>query len=215
MTSILSGNQRTLAYLNYKFIMADNSQVWDGGLLRPFSSGRSCSRRKDVDRRNDADNAQCLMSSNSRIDFDAPKNLNLGSYRLKNVHQDKVHGGRRKVNQDQLSTTTASSRSNKGGNSKDKSILRQKHQPRHRSSSLNHSITGILRPSRYYVKCNDLQRRRASMPELSSMPASRSSCETLTTDSTVDVSSRSSDSWIPLGVDFCPQMEVYVFEKYE
>lgn len=83
-----------------------------------------------------------------------------------------------------------------------RAMLRQKYQPRHRST-LNHSIQGIMRPSRY--SAGTTQRRS------SSMPARKLSFDTLNS-LTSDISS-SDRNWVPMGVVFSDNMEVYVFEK--
>ena len=275
-------DQRRLAYFNYKFIMADNSQVCDGRLLRPFSSGNgsvvrgveSCQSSK-IDERNDVDiddsENQSSTASSGALDnvlktFNfggyhpkrnsaRQKNNNAGSKISKELSHDETinHAGaessstaRHRHSCPPLSSssigTTLSSRNEPRedtttNNKSSKAILRQKHQPRHR---LNHSITGIIRPSRYSIDekdetnnnddihCHHNQSyhrhkhrglRRASMPtrtsSLDTMLMNNNSNHSSTAANSIDMSNRSSDSWIPLGVDFCAHMEVYVFEKYD
>lgn len=93
-----------------------------------------------------------------------------------------------------------------------RTVLRQKHRPRHRSASMNNTVAGILRPSRYSDDNLCQQRRQSSLPSMASTSISNGSFSTRSSFSD-DVSSRSDAVWVPLGVRFEPSMEVYVFEK--
>lgn len=83
-----------------------------------------------------------------------------------------------------------------------RSLIRQKHQPRHRSTSLNNSISGIMKPSRYLI---DAPQRSFRLGRKSSIDASIGSL-------TDDTSSHSCKSWVPSGVVFSPIMEVLAYK---
>mmetsp|Transcript_27757 Transcript_27757/g.47204 ORF Transcript_27757/g.47204 Transcript_27757/m.47204 type:complete len:258 (+) Transcript_27757:94-867(+) len=90
---------------------------------------------------------------------------------------------------------------------KPKSVLRRKCKPRHTNSSLNQSISGILKEPRY---SNEYKlQRRASLPTKSSRRPSVDSFCSLHSELSF---SGSNHSWVPLGVEFSNFMEVYLFE---
>ena len=88
-----------------------------------------------------------------------------------------------------------------------KSVLRRKFRPRHRSSELNESVAGIMRPSRYSSSEGHLPGLQSSYTRRASWSSSAPSV------ALSDVSSHSNESWVPLGVEFSACMEVYLFDK--
>ena len=117
-----------------------------------------------------------------------------------------------------------------------KTRMRKKSTPQHRSPQVNESVSSILKMPKYSRKLSldlesemeskDMQRRRRSAPNISrseSMPPIgplpdlffNSRKYSYTSDSNTSNESRNdnSDEWVPKGVDFEPNCEVYVFRK--
>lgn len=240
------------SYTAYKYLMADKSQVSDGS-VRSFVEKKN-KQSEDVDKalqwlRPSAGYNPVKLKTSRRDhanELDPPSTMQSSS-----ITEATASTGPSRANNSNPAARISKRHSyptpdmiqNSKNNERPKSLLRHKSQPRHRNSSLNSSITGIIRPARY---CNHgsndaaQQDRRASMParRSNSMPERerKSSFDTLTELFTnlnsevdcargagapqhgnngvpLDGSVRSTESWIPLGVGFSPNMEVYVFEK--
>ena len=80
--------------------------------------------------------------------------------------------------------------------------IRRKSQPCHRNTSLNLSLPGIMKPPRY--SSGDVPRRRASDPPCTNLDSSFHSLAS-------NFSYQSSQRWVPSGVDFNVNMEVYYY----
>ena len=189
---------------NYKLFMADISQVCDGRTLMQFDHEKSVRVRPTSKR---SDDGKVIRSIN-RIRSHRP-------VRAKNTrrepfanHTSQGNNSSEPICDNELLFSTDSGYSSntstgsydrtadprtascKNDDGKPKCVLRQKYQPLHHNTSLNQAISSIMRPSRY---------SNINIDSLCSI--------------TSDVTSRSNDSWIPLGVDFSANMEVYVYEK--
>ena len=81
----------------------------------------------------------------------------------------------------------------------DNVIRRKKFQPRHRRPSINEKIQGIVKPSKYLS--------RESSPALHEDEISNRTAKT----EALDISTRS-EGWIPCGVEFSENAEVFVIE---
>ena len=77
------------------------------------------------------------------------------------------------------------------------SSIRLKCKPQHRKMSLNESLTSIMKPSRYSQDKHCQLERRHTIGH---------------TIDTCDDSTRSTDSWVPLGVEFSKTSEICVYK---
>ena len=81
-------------------------------------------------------------------------------------------------------------------------MIRQKSQPCHRNTSLNLSLPSIMKPPRY--SSGDVPRRLASEPPCTNLDSSFHSLAS-------NFSYQSYQRWVPSGVDFNVNMEVYYY----
>ena len=222
----------------YKLLMADMSQVCDGRKLMQFDHEKSVRVRPTSKRSDDGQVIQAL----NRLSFDnkiplcrgyrpvIAKNTRRASLKNQTSQGNKVN--KPTCDNETLSSTDSSSSSDnsfstgsydltpeprkrrsypKTASSQDddgrpRSMLRQKYRPRHHNTLLNQSLSSIMKPSRYSNK--DTPHRRASLPTSSRRYGFDSFCRF-----TSDVSIGSNDSWVPLGVNFSANMEVYVYKN--
>lgn len=82
--------------------------------------------------------------------------------------------------------------------------LRHKFVPHHRCPSINGMVTGIVKPSRY---------SSASSNNCMIDTSAHSSIHSSTHSFNLNTSMHSTQSWVPTGVHFSENMEIYVFEK--
>ena len=101
-------------------------------------------------------------------------------------------------------------------------LVRQKSKPRHRNTSLNQSLPGIIKLPRYSPASGSdyshQQRRVSFLSNLSddtSLLSARTSFDVNVSSHSLplDMSVRSSESWVAMGVEFSPNMEVCVYHK--
>jgi hypothetical protein len=103
-----------------------------------------------------------------------------------------------------------------------KLLLRKKSTPQHRSPQINQSISSIMKPPKYSIPSNNTKdeldssmrrgRHRAqSMPPMGPLPDLFGKRQSMTAMS--DTSYESLDGWLPKGVDFMSNAEVYFFKK--
>mmetsp|Transcript_29950 Transcript_29950/g.51784 ORF Transcript_29950/g.51784 Transcript_29950/m.51784 type:complete len:192 (-) Transcript_29950:61-636(-) len=176
---------------NYKLFMADISQVCDGRTLMQFDHEKSVRVRPTSKR---SDDGKVIQSIN-RIRLHRPvraKNTRHAPFENQTSQGDQQSSQGNNISEPICDNELLSSTDS--GSSSDrvvipKCVLRQKYQPLHHNTSLNQAILSIMRPSRY----------------------SNISVDSLC--STSDVTIRRNDSWVPLGVDFSANMEVYVYGK--
>jgi hypothetical protein len=91
-----------------------------------------------------------------------------------------------------------------------KLFFRKKHTPQHRSPQVNQTLSSIMKPPKYPPR-----NRAQSMPPLGPLPDllfEKRPSTTTASDSSTD-SNWDSDAWIPKGVDFQNNAEVYFFKK--
>ena len=150
------------------------------------------------------------------------------------THQNKTVGHRRSGPYDftQSDTSLLSSCSNMSMKSApDPIILRKKSQPRHRCQEVNGAVTGIVKAPRYSrqttdptlassdasnISCTSQPRANRTFQRMNSLPvnAMRWKSAAEPSDSGFYRRSYSScESWVPKGVDFSANKEVYVYEK--
>ena len=82
--------------------------------------------------------------------------------------------------------------------SKPTSSLRLKCKPQHRKMSLNESLASIMKPSRYSQDKHCQFERRHTIGHI--------------IDTSCDDSTRSTDSWVPLGVEFSKTTEICMYK---
>ena len=150
------------------------------------------------------------------------------------THQNRTVGHRRSGPYDftQSDTSLLSSCSNMSMKSApDPVILRKKSQPRHRCQEVNGAITGIVKAPRYSrqttdptlassdasnISCTSQPRANRTFQRMNSLPVNairRKSAAEPSDSGFYRRSYSSCESWVPKGVDFSANKEVYVYEK--
>lgn len=151
------------------------------------------------------------------------------------THQNRTVGHRRSGPYDftQSDTSLLSSCSNMSMKSApDPVILRKKSQPRHRCQEVNGAITGIVKAPRYSrqttdptlassdasnISCTSQPRANRTFQRMNSLPVNAMRLKSVAEPSDSGFyrsnSYSSCESWVPKGVDFSANKEVYVYEK--
>lgn len=239
-------------YATYKRLMADMSQVYDGRKLTSFyyvnivrgnqrndisqaiNGPLKNVRRAPLHKTSSQDSQGKAVPNETDVTASGDEELLSSTDAISSDSSSRSRSCDRTSTQTSPKTTRPKNEGDKGG--KPKAVLRQKYRPRHHNATLNQSISGIMRPTRYSnnidIHTNDAtdatntdddnsansngegrMQRRVSMSSMRRRTSLDSCCSSNSFGFSVQSSSDTNNSWVPLGVEFSANMEVLVFEK--